>query len=154
MSIFKGLSSDFNVRSYVCTHKHLIDYFSWYRWEWNEWASLSLGSLRAFYIDLEDNECTVWAISNSSKQTNLKKPCILSAQFNSVTQLCQTLCDPMDCSTPGFPVHHQFPELAQIHVHQVGDAIQPSYSLSSPSPPDPSPPSIKVFSNESTLRMR
>ena len=53
----------------------------------------------------------------------------------SSVQLYLTLCDPMDCSTPDFPVHHQLPELAQIHVHQVGDAIQPSYPLSSPSPP-------------------
>ena len=57
-----------------------------------------------------------------------------SFQFSSVTQSCPTLCHPMDCSTPGFPVHHQLPELAQIHVHRVGDAIQPSHSLSSPSP--------------------
>ena len=48
---------------------------------------------------------------------------------------CVRLCDPMDCSTPGFPVHHQLPELAQIHVHRVGDAIQPSHPLASPSPP-------------------
>ena len=54
----------------------------------------------------------------------------------SVTQLCPTLCDSMDCSTPGFPVLHQLPELAQTHVHSVGDAIQPSYPLSSPSPPN------------------
>ena len=56
-------------------------------------------------------------------------------QFSSVAQSCLTLCDPMDCSTPGFPVHHQLPELAQTHVHWVGDAIQPSHPLSSPSPP-------------------
>ena len=49
--------------------------------------------------------------------------------------MCPTLCDPMDCSTPGFPVHHQLLELAQTHVHWVGDAIQPSHPLSSPSPP-------------------
>ena len=55
-------------------------------------------------------------------------------QFSSVTQSCLTLCDPMDCSTPGFPVHHQLQELAQTHVHQVGEAIQPSQPLSSPSP--------------------
>ena len=55
--------------------------------------------------------------------------------FSSVAQLCPTLCDPMDCSTPGFPVHHQLPELAQTHIHRVGDAIQPSHPLSSPSPP-------------------
>ena len=65
-----------------------------------------------------------------------------------------TLCDPMDCRTPGFPVHHQLPELAQTHVHRVSDAIQPSHPLSSPFLLPPIPPSIKVFSNESTPRMR
>ena len=57
------------------------------------------------------------------------------SQFSSVAQSCLTLCDPMNCSTPGFPVHHQFLELTQTHVHQVSDAIQPSHPLSSPSPP-------------------
>ena len=57
-----------------------------------------------------------------------------SVQFSSVTQLCLTLCDPMDCSMPGFPVLHHLSELAQIHVHGVGDAIKPSYPLSFPSP--------------------
>ena len=56
-------------------------------------------------------------------------------QFSSVAQLCPTLCDAMDCSTPGLPVHHQLPEFTQTHVHWVGDAIQPSHLLSSPSPP-------------------
>ena len=56
-------------------------------------------------------------------------------QFSSVTQSCLTLCDPMGCSTPGFPVHHQLPKFAQIHVYPVGDAIQPSHPLSSSSPP-------------------
>ena len=55
--------------------------------------------------------------------------------FSSVAQSCLTLCDPMHCSTPGFPVHHQLPDLAQTHVHWVSDAIQPSHPLSSPSPP-------------------
>ena len=59
----------------------------------------------------------------------------------------------MNCSTPGLPVHHQLPEFTQTHIHQVGDAIQPSQPLSSPSPA-PIPPSIRDFSNESTLRMR
>ena len=59
---------------------------------------------------------------------------IWSVQFSSVAQSCPTLCDPMDCSTPGLPVHHQLPEFTQTHVHQVGDAIQPSHPLSSPSP--------------------
>ena len=56
-------------------------------------------------------------------------------QLSSVVQLCLTSCSPMDCSMPGFPVHHQLPELAQTHVHRVSDAIQPSCSLSSPSSP-------------------
>ena len=56
-------------------------------------------------------------------------------QFSSVAQLCPTLCNPMDCSTPGLPVHHQHPEFTQTHVHRVSDAIQPSHPLSSPSPP-------------------
>ena len=55
-----------------------------------------------------------------------------SVQFSSVFQPCPTLCDPMDCSTPGFPVHHQFPEFTPTHVHQVSDAIQPSQLLSFP----------------------
>ena len=57
------------------------------------------------------------------------------SQFSSVAQSCPTLCNPMDCSTTDFPVHHQLPELAQTQVHQVSDAIQPSHPLSSPSSP-------------------
>ena len=62
-----------------------------------------------------------------------------SIQFSSVARSCPTLCDPMNRSTPGLPVHHQLPEFTQTHVHQVGDAIQPSHPLSSPSPLAPSP---------------
>jgi len=62
-----------------------------------------------------------------------------SVQFSSVTQSCPTLCDPMNCSTPGLPVHHQLPEFTQTPVHWVSDAIQPSHPLSSPSPPAPNP---------------
>ena len=60
-------------------------------------------------------------------------------QFRSVAQSCPTLCNPMNHSTPGLPVHHQLPEFTQTHVHRVSDAIQPSHPLSSPSPPAPSP---------------
>ena len=60
-------------------------------------------------------------------------------QFSSVAQSCSTLCDPMNCSTPGLPVHHQLPEFTQTHVHRVSDAIQPSHPMSSPSPPAPNP---------------
>ena len=62
-----------------------------------------------------------------------------SAQFSSVAQSCPTLCDPMNHSMPGLPVHHQLPEITQTHVHRVSDAIQPSHPLSSPSPPVPNP---------------
>ena len=76
-----------------------------------------------------------------------------SPLFSSVTQSCPTLCDPMNCSMPGLPAHHQLSEFTQTHVYRVGDAIQPSHPLLSPSPA-PIPPSIRVFSNESTLCMR
>ena len=62
-----------------------------------------------------------------------------SVQFSSVIQSCPTLCDPMNRSTPGLPVHHQLPEFTQTHVHPVSDAIQPSHPLLSPSPPAPNP---------------
>ena len=62
-----------------------------------------------------------------------------SVQFISATQSCLTLYDPMNCSLPGLPVHHQLPEFTQTHAYRVGDAIQPSHPLSSPSPPAPSP---------------
>ena len=73
-----------------------------------------------------------------------------SVQFSSVTQSCPTLWDPMDCSTPGLPVHHQLPEFTQTHVHWIADAIQPSHPLLSPSPPA----SIRVFSNESVFLIK
>ena len=63
-----------------------------------------------------------------------------SVQFSSVAQSCLTLCDPMNRSTPGLPVHHHLPEFTQTHVHRVSDAIQPSHPRSSPSPPAPNPP--------------
>ena len=62
-----------------------------------------------------------------------------SVQFSSVAQSCPTLCDPMNCSMPGLPVHHQLLESTQTHIHLVGDAIQPSHPLLSPSAPAPSP---------------
>ena len=81
----------------------------------------------------------LFTIANTWKQ--LRCPSIderikkCSVQFSSVTQSCPTLCDPMDCSRPGLPVHHQLLEPTQTHVHRVGDASQPSHPLSSPSPP-------------------
>ena len=63
----------------------------------------------------------------------------ISVQFSSVAHSCPTLCNPMNCSTPGLPVHHQLPEFTQTYINRVGDAIQPSHPLSSPSPPAPDP---------------
>ena len=62
-----------------------------------------------------------------------------SVQFSPVTQSCPTLCDPMNCSTPGLHIHHQLPEFTHTHVHRVHDAIQPSHPLLSPLPPAPNP---------------
>ena len=76
------------------------------------------------------------------------------SSVSSVCQSCPALCDRMDCSTPGLPVHHQLPELTQTHVHRVGDAIQFSHPLSSLLLPPSVFPSIRVFSNESVLRIR
>ena len=69
----------------------------------------------------------------------LNKPWYTSDQIRSVSQSCPTLCDPMNRSTSGLPVHHQLPEFTQTHVHQVSDAIHPSHPLLSPSPPAPNP---------------
>ena len=77
-----------------------------------------------------------------------------STQFSSVAQSCPTLCDPMDCSTPGFPVHHQLLELTQTHIHRVGDVIQPSHPLSSPSPPALNLSQHQGLSNESVFCIR
>ena len=75
-------------------------------------------------------------------------------QFNSVAQLCPTLCHPLDHSTPGLPVHHQLQESIQTHVHWVSDAIKPSLPLSSHSPLTFNFPSITFFTNDSALRIR
>ena len=77
-----------------------------------------------------------------------------SVQFSSVTQSCLTLCNPMDCSTPGFPIHHQLPEFTHTHVNWVSYAIQPSHALSSPSPPAPNPSQHQGLSNESSVCIR
>ena len=105
------------------------------------------------YGELENISYRIYSLS-------IMMNCLSSVQFSSVTQLCPTLCNPMNRSTPGLPVHHQLPEFTQTHVHWVGDAIQPVM----PSSPlilsrpllllPPISPSIRVFSNELTLCMR
>ena len=103
-----------------------------------EWDSPQDSSWAKSYL----NECSPmnavspWCLVSliNSSQLNLVSFSV-QVQFSSVAQSCLTLCNPMDCSTSGFPVHHQLPEPTQTHVHHVGDAIQPSHPLSSPSPP-------------------
>ena len=85
---------------------------------------LSINQYCHHFLCIHSNECIV--ISH------------IGFQFSSVAQLCPTLCDPMNCSTPGLSIHHQLPEFTQTHV-LVGDAIQPSHPLSFPSPPVPNP---------------
>ena len=88
----------------------------------------------SFHSSPKERQCQrVW----TAAQLRLSHMLSSSVQFSSVAQSCPTLCDPMNRSTPGFPVHHQLPEFTQTHVHWVGDAIQPSHPLSSPSPPVP-----------------
>ena len=86
-----------------------------------------------------------------SHEKSLYSKCFSPHLFSPVAQSSPTLCDPMDCSTPGFPVHHQLPEPTQIHVHWAGDAIQLSHPLLSRSPPAFNLSRIRVFSNESVL---
>ena len=77
-----------------------------------------------------------------------------SVQFSSIAQSCPTLCDPMNCSMPGLPVHHQLPEFTQTHAHRIGDAISHLILCHPLLLLPPITPSIRVFSNESTLHMR
>ena len=82
-----------------------------------------------FYVTTSNEHLCGWT------EKKLQSTSQGQVQFTSVAQSCPTLCDPMDCSTPGFPDHHQLPELLQSHVNRVGNAIQPSHPLSSPCPP-------------------
>ena len=105
------------------------------------WAAINNNLGKGKKMERERSVVLAWRTAEKWmwKKNTEKNPSALQttllALFSSVAQLCLTLCNPMDCSTPGFHVLHQLPELAQTHVHQVGDAIQPPYPLSSPSPP-------------------
>ena len=95
-----------------------LDYIKKYRWQTRKWQCNNI----SYYVHNE---------------IPLGNP---SVRFSSVTQSCPTPCDPMNCSTPGLPVHHQLPKFTQTHVHRICVAIQPSHPLSSPSPPAPNAP--------------
>ena len=106
-------------RSMSFSHKSHVWLFAT-PWTVAHEAPLSMGFFQVIILE--------WVATLQSSQ-------ISSVQFSSVTQSCPTLYDPKDCSTPGLPAHHQFPEFTQTHVHWVGVAIQPSHPLSPPSPP-------------------
>ena len=112
-------------------------------------CQVCLGGVCLFYLWIsQHSEEIVYPIIlyNYRERTNI---------VPTVTQSCSTLCGPMDCSTPGLPVHHQLPEFTQTHVHRLSDAIQPSHPLSSPSLPVFNLSQNQgLFSNESVLRIR
>ena len=118
------------------------------RWLFANWSACNKDSLNMLIRCLWLSVFSIiycWTSVNSWEKMHLGKLFSLHFQFSSVAQSCPTLCDPMNDSTPGLPVHHQLPEFTQTRVHQVGDIIQPSHPLSSPSLPTPIPPSIRVF---------
>ena len=110
--------------------------------QWKQWQTLLFLASKLFLAELNGTQLLknflfCIGVQPISKQCCDSFRCTAkdSVQFSSVPQSCPTLCDPIDCSTPGLPVHHQLPEFTQTHVHRVGDAIQPSHPLSPPSFP-------------------
>ena len=105
--------------------------------------SIPWRGLSGVHFCLRSMRCLLYnrCMPNSSKDTWLPQSMFSAIRyhFSSVAQSCPTLCNPINHSIPGLPVHHQLPEFTQTHVHQIGDAIQPSHPLSSPSPPAPNP---------------
>ena len=115
-----------------------------------------------YRLYVESKWCTWTHLPNRNRVTGIENKCLVTRRIgvgrgginwetgvgmHMLPQSCPTLCDPVDCSTPGLPVHHQLPELAQTHVHHVGDAVQPSHPVSPPSPPALNLPNIQVSSN-------
>ena len=110
----------------------------WKRWEYQTTCSASWEI--CVQVKKQQLELDMEQQTGSKLERNTSRLYIVTLlQFSSVAQSCPTLCDPMNCSTPGLPVHHQLLEFTQTHVYQVSDAIQPSHSLSSSSPPAPNP---------------
>ena len=139
------------------------DFCVHYFWEWSLYFSpsgfhnISPAGLQSKYSGVSNSQWgpSSWGAQHEAQtDCSLRRTCAIViilpfidcllgmwvfSQFSSVTQLCPTLCDPMNLSTRGLPVHHQLPEFTQTHVHRVSDAIQPSHPLSSSSPPAPNP---------------
>ena len=107
----------------------------------------------SFLLSHRESLQTCYLVSNYYHFSSKLLKCLKAFCCCSVTRLCLTICDPMDCSTQGFPVLHHLLELAEIHVHQVDDAIQPSHPLSSPSPPAFNLSQNQGFSNELALHI-
>ena len=118
-------NADSNIHELIKEKSHNLLYFTFNHWA--QFVGISVYNMQSLYLS---------AFEKKKLSLRLTTNC---TQFSSVTQSCPTLCDPMNCSTPGLPVHYQLPEFTQTHVHWVGDAIQPSHLLSFPSPPAPNP---------------
>ena len=144
-----GLSSWLNVKEPTCQCRRC----GFYPWVWKIPRMSKWQPTPVFLPGKSHGQKTLAGCSPGVAESDTTEHLSMHFQFSSV-QSCLTLCDPMNHSTPGLPVHHKLLESSQTHVHWVGDAIQPSHPLSSPSPLPPIPPSIRVFSSESTLRMR
>ena len=133
--LFKWVSSSHQVAKMLefqlQHHPFQWIFTAWFPLGWTDWISLQSKGLSRDFSNTKVQK-------HQFSGTQLNSPTLTSihVQFSSFAQLCPTLCDPMNCSMPGLPVHHQLPESTQTHVlHLVGDAIQPSYPLLSPSPP-------------------
>ena len=125
----EGISVTFYICLYVCVHIYIQKHTNVY----NEACSLNINSENWGEWDIFP--LILFFCSRKLTAIIIK----INIQFSSVAQSCPTLCNPMNRSMPGLPVHHQLPEFTQTHAHRVGDAIQPSHPLSSPSPPAPNP---------------
>ena len=129
-----------NPMDYICVSVCVCVYCPWNSPGQNTGVG-SLSLLQGIFptqgLNLDLPQCRQ-ILYQRSYERSPRRP-LSSVQFSSVTQSCPTLCDPMNRSTPGLPVHHQLPGFTQTHAHRVGDAIQPSHPLSSPSPPAPNP---------------
>ena len=140
------------LEKWMATHPSILAWRS--PWTEGPGGLQSTGSQRVGR-DWVANTCTFTSLGTQQTERKVLTERLHGGHYQSNSvQLRSTLCDPMDCSAPGLPVHHQLPEFTQTHAHWVSDAIQPSHPLSPPSPLPWIFPSVRVFSNESALRIR